>query len=201
MFGEANTLPTLNAKTIDPEFVRPIDDQTVAKILIRLASEYGNPYEQDAALASQKRIEWSRAIGQRSKSAMELATNRWIASNAKWPKVSELIQIADSIIDGQVSKAVSKFNLHPARVKLPSTYVGFMLREAKSLRMNAKWAEWLNTKHPMVEHSYFADAKALGFEHVIDGMSEFSIDYVMHHFYEELEKHFGRKLSFKRPAR
>lgn len=181
---------------IDQPFQRATNAKDVSKALIRLTAAFGEPYRNDEKLAQLMQVEWVRALDGRSAKTIELAIDYWIATKTKWPKVAEIVEQAEQYHEQQAQAAAARHDVHEARIKLPASYAGFTLRKSP-LRSNYRWLRWLDKKHPMIEHSYFADAAFVDYEHQIAVNSGFAKDYILMKFSDELEKHFGRRISVR----
>ena len=178
---------------IEQPFQRATNAKDVSKALIRLTAAFGEAYRNDDKLVQLMQAEWIRALDGKSAKTIEMAVDYWIATKTKWPKVAEIVELADQYMQQQVSGVSEKTGVHPARVKLPPTFAGFTLRKSP-LRSNLTWYRWLDTQHPMAEHSYFADAKFSEYEHIIVVPTAFAKDYIQTRYAENLEKHFKRKV-------
>lgn len=176
---------------LEQPFQRATNAKDVSKTLIRLTAAFGEPYRNDDKLVQLMQAEWIRALDGKSAKTIEMATDYWIATKTKWPKVAEIVELADGYMQQQVAGVSEQRGLHPARVKLPALYHGFTLRKSP-LRSNLTWYRWLDTRHPMVEHSYFADAKFSEYEHIIIVQSAFVRDYIQTKYAENLKAHFHR---------
>lgn len=161
--------------------------------MVRLSAAFGDPYRNDDAMTRQMQSEWIKAIAGKSARAIEMATDHWIATKTKWPKVAELAEVSDRYLDQATKEISAARNLHPSRVKRPSECIEFNFKQS-ALRSNLTWYRWLDTKHLMVEHAYFADAQFTEWEHIITVDSAFVQDYISAKFGDELEKTFGRKV-------
>lgn len=186
----------LQTTLIDQPFQRETNAKDVSRALIRLTAAFGEPYRNDEQLTQLMQIEWVRALDGRSAKTIEMAIDYWIATKTKWPKVAEIVEQAEQYHTQQAQSAAARHDVHEARIKLPATFAGFPLKKSE-LRANLKWLRWLDKKHPMVEHSYFAEASFVDFEHVIAVRSGFARDYILTRYADELEKHFGRRIIVK----
>jgi hypothetical protein len=178
---------------IDQPFQREANARDVSRALIRLTAAFGEAYRNDEQLTQLMQIEWVRALDGRSAKTIEMAVDYWVATKTKWPKVAEIVELADRYMTQQAQSASARHDVHEARIKPPPTFAGFTMRKSK-LRENYNWLRWLDKKHPMIEHSYFAEARFVDYEHIIAVHSGFAKDYILAKFSEELEKHFGRRI-------
>lgn len=154
-------------------------------MLMRLLSAFGTPFGMDG---KQKLVsaEWHRAIGVRSKRAVMLATDRWIATEKRFPTPAQIIQLADAIFVPPADP------LQPNSARSKSFDFPF---QSSELRRNRNWAMFLENQHPTVEHNYFVGAEMREFEHVIVLRTEFQADWVRRNLSEKLERHFGRRVA------
>lgn len=173
---------------------RLADEKDIAAAMVRLSVTFGEPFDKDPATVEAMHAEWVKAFGQRPAAALAAAVDRWIAGFERWPRVSQIIELADSFHSQQVRASAAIAGVHEARVKLPSSMFGFPLRRS-ALRSNETWRRWLDSQHPSLEHFYFAEARAGQYEHQITVQSDFCAHYIISRHGDALEKTFGRKLS------
>lgn len=173
---------------------RTADTKDIAAAMVRLSVAFGEPFEKDPANLEAMHAEWCKAFGQRSAAALTAAVDRWIAQFERWPRVSQLIELADSFHAQHVRATAAIAGVHEVRIKQPASMFGFPLRRS-ALRSNETWRRWLDSQHPTLEHFYFAEARAGQYEHQITVQSDFCAAYIISRHGDALEKTFGRKIS------
>jgi hypothetical protein len=173
---------------------RNADAKDIAAAMVRLSAAFGEPFQKDQADVEAMHAEWVKAFGERPVAALTAAVDRWIASCERWPRIAQLIELADTFHANHIRATAAVAGVHEARIKLPSSMFGFVLKRS-GLRTNPKWADWLNSQHPSLEHFYFAEARAGQYEHQITVQSDYCAHYIISRHGDALERVFGRKLS------
>lgn len=181
------------------KFTRPTDSQVIAKAILRLSAVFEHPPE-GANVLSTLATEWLDALHALPARATEAAITEWVQKKTYWPKVAHIATIARRIVHGEIADSGGFTHLHPDRIALSAAYIGFRLKTSP-LRKNPRWCEWLDTIHPMHEHSFFVDCSFGGYEHTVTNLSPFAVEQINARWGDSLQKHFGRRIILTPRAR
>lgn len=189
----ATSQPVLNAKLLGTEFERSADREIVARIILRLAAVFGDPWGRDERSAKVMRGEWEIALADLPAVVIDTAVTEWTRTQTKWPRPADIRSIADRLLRAPIEAAAQRHGLHPKRIEPDETMKGFVFSESP-LRRNPKWRQWLDGQHPSAEHFFFAKAQFIE-PHEIFGLTDFEADYIRQKFGRELTKQFGRAVG------
>jgi hypothetical protein len=174
------------------KFTRPTDAQVIAKALLRLTAVFG-PSSDGANMSTTLAGEWLETLHALPARATEAAITEWVQTKTYWPKVAHIATITRRIAHADIADSGAKTNLHPDRVAPDPAYAGFRLK-ISPLRKNERWTEWLDTIHPMHEHSFFVDCAFGGYEHTVTNLSSFAVEQINARWGDSMQKHFGRRI-------
>lgn len=160
----------------------------VSFALIRLASTFGEPWNQNDLNKKVLAAEWMQLLVGQPKKALQLAVTRWIERETRWPKISDILKAMANIYAPQQKAG----KLHESRTR------GWDYPFASSkLRRDKAWAAFLDSQHLTLEHNYFADAEFGDSPHVIFVATEARAEYIRVKFGEHLNALFDRKVIVK----
>ncbi len=187
-------LPALNVSLLGTDFHKASDGEVVSKQLYRLAAVFGDPWGKDASLLRQMANEWLEALADMPAATVERGVSEWVKTGDRWPKPSDIRKAAERLVNDRVYRVSEARKIHKSRLKPSDNMLAFRYVPSP-LRRNPAWDAFLDTVHPTVEHNYFQKARLGNFEHAVFLDNAFHAEWVVRNLFDDMERHFGRKIS------
>lgn len=181
-------------KLLGSDYQRPSDSEIVSKQLYRLAAVFGDPWGKNTALLTQMANEWLEALADMPAATVERGVGEWIKTGDKWPKPSDIRKSAERQVNDRVYRVSETRKVHSSRLKPTEAMLAFHYTPSP-LRRNQRWDEFLDTVHPTVEHNYFRKARPGNYEHQVVLDHAMHAEWVVRNLADNMERHFGRKVS------
>jgi len=196
----ASTLrPVQPEKLEGTEFSDTLSLEDVAKGLYRLGVVYGQPYGSDKDGLRQLAAEWLSALADIPPGLFAQAITDWIATEKKWPRPSDIRDKSAHKVGAAAVKAASGARVHERRLQPVGQMLSYPYMRSK-LRADKRWADFLDSIHPTLEHNFFVEAMFAGNVTTISVPFEFRKDYILSKLGDAMFRHFGRTISVRADA-
>jgi len=151
----ASSLPNLGLEA------KRVADEIVRRAILRLSSEYGEPYGMDDALWKQKIHEWTQVLYGFPAERVDAAGSDWILGNSKWPKASELRSLCHANAPADRSRhhrAETPSNKSPASCERVARIKAIQERHTVSVKDGVNWGAVLaDPEYQQIYAEYLAD--------------------------------------------
>lgn len=183
----------LNTQLLGTEFERSADREIIARVIMRLAAVFGDPWGRDERSAKVMRSEWELALADMPAVVIDSAVTEWTRAQTKWPRPADIRSIADRLLRAPIEAAAQRHGLHPKRIEPDDSMKGFAFSDSP-LRRHPKWRQWLDAQHPTLEHFYFRKCDFIE-PHEPFGFTGFEAEKIRHDHGRELTAVFGRPVG------
>lgn len=178
------------------EFSDALGRDDVAKGLYRLGVVYGQPYGSDKDGLRQLAAEWLSALADIPPGLFAQAITDWIATEKKWPRPSDIRDKSAHKVGAAAFKTASGAKVHTGRLQPVGQMLNYPYMRSK-LRSDKRWADFLDSIHPTLEHNFFVEAMFAGSALTICVPFEFRRDQIVSKLGDAMFRHFGRSVVVK----
>jgi len=183
-------------KLAGTEFSAVLGAEDVAKGLYRLNTVYGQPFGTDKDGLRLLANEWLTALAEIPPAMFASAITDWIATEKKWPRPSDIRDKSAFKVGVAAIRTGTGAGVHERRLQPVDGMLNYPYMRSK-IRANKRWADFLDSVHPTVEHNYFVEATFGEHSAVLEVPNEHRKEFILAKYSERFAKHFGKPVAVR----